>query len=90
MVWQDAVLLGLNLIFGLLLVPQIKELRDKKTAMNPISCTATLIALGILAATYATLNLWLAVVGDAIDVAAWGLLLGFSIKNKAYMPLEPI
>jgi hypothetical protein len=79
--WQDAAILCLNLAFGVLLIPQILDLHKKGTSMNISSGTATLAALGILWAIYATLGLWLAVCGDGIDIAAWGLLVGISIKN---------
>jgi hypothetical protein len=79
--WQDTVILVLNMVFGLTLVPQIRSLHRNKTSMSILSCGTTLAALLILGVTYASLSFWLAVCGDAIDVVAWSTLLGLSIKH---------
>jgi hypothetical protein len=50
--------------------------------MSIASASATVTGLIILGVTYATLNLWLSVGGDIIDITAWGMLVGLSIKNR--------
>jgi hypothetical protein len=77
--WQDVALLGVNLIFGFLLVPQIFDVYRKKQALNLITCITTAGALSLLCFIYASLGLWLAVTGDLIDVGAWVMLLILSI-----------
>ena len=82
MVWQDVGILSLNLVFGLLLIPQILDLKCNGTSMNVVSGTTTLAALMILGMIYGTLGLWLAVCGDGIDICAWMAVVGLSIRNK--------
>jgi hypothetical protein len=80
--WQDICILILNGVFGLMLLPQIKELYKKGTSLNLVSCVMTLSALIILGITYTTLGLVLAVCGNLIDVGAWAVLLVLSVRNR--------
>lgn len=79
--WQDVTILGIGLVFGFLLIPQIIDLHKNKTALNIVSCVATTAALAVLGFVYATLGLWLAVIGEAITTIAWLILTVLSVRN---------
>ncbi len=78
--WQDFVLTGTNLLFGFMLIPQLKDVIFNKHYLNIYSCTATFIGLCICNITLASLGLWLSAM--PICTVMWGLLLYFSWKNK--------
>ena len=78
--WQDFILTGTNLIFGFLLIPQLRDVITKKQSMNLWSCGFTFLGLCVVNITMATLQLWLAAI--PICTIAWGLLWFYSWKNK--------
>jgi len=78
--WQDFILTGTNLIFGVLLIPQLKDVITKNQSMNLWSCGFTFLGLCIVSITMTSLELWLAAI--PICTIVWGLLWYFSWKNK--------
>ena len=78
--WQDTVILLCSLVFGFLLIPQIRYMYRTKTSLNLTSSTTTLAALIVLGIVYATLNLPLAVVGSIITACAWAAITALSIR----------
>jgi uncharacterized protein with PQ loop repeat len=80
--WQDVTILGIGLVFGFLLIPQIIDLYKNKTALNIVSCVATTAALAVLGFVYSTLGLWLAVIGETITTIAWLVLTVQSVRNN--------
>lgn len=80
MMWQDFVLTGANLIFGFLLIPQLKDVITDKQSLNLWSCGFTFFGLCIVNVTMVTLKLWLAAI--PICTVIWGLLWFYSWRNK--------
>jgi len=78
--WQDYVLTCANLIFGFLLIPQLKDVVYNKHYLNLWSCGFTFFALCIVNITMLTLRLWLASI--PICTTVWGLLWFYSWRNK--------
>ena len=60
MMWQDTIILICSLVFGFLLIPQIRDMYKEKTGMNILSCATTFSFLVVLSCVYATLSLPLA------------------------------
>jgi len=83
MMWQDAVILICSLVFGFLLIPQIRDMYEEKTGMNILSCATTFSFLVVLTCVYATLSLPLAVLGGAIDAGAWAIISALSVKYRS-------
>ncbi|MGZ4921433.1 MAG: hypothetical protein ACXV3U_04455 [Halobacteriota archaeon] len=82
--WQDTVILICSLVFGFLLIPQMRSMYKTKLGMNLLSCTTTLAFLVVLSYTYATLSLPLAVFGGVIDAGAWAVITALSIKYRSH------
>ena len=80
MIWQDFVLTGTNILFGFMLIPQIKDIITNKHYLNLYTCTFTFIGLCICNITMASLGLWLS--ATPICTTAWGIILIYSYKNK--------
>jgi hypothetical protein len=78
--WQDTVILICSLVFGFLLIPQMRDMHREKTGMNILSCATTFSFLVVLSCVYATLSLPLAVLGGAIDAGAWAIITALSVK----------
>ncbi|MGZ4911257.1 MAG: hypothetical protein ACXVI1_11220 [Halobacteriota archaeon] len=81
--WQDTVLLICSLVFGFLLIPQMRDMYREKTGMNILSCATTFAFLVVLSFVYATLNLPLAVLGGVIDAGAWAIITALSVKYRS-------
>ena len=80
MIWQDFIITGTNLLFGFMLIPQLKDVIINKHYLNLWSCGFTFIGLCIVNVVMATLELWLSAI--PICTVMWGLLLYFSWRNK--------
>jgi len=80
MIWQDLVITSVNILFGVMLLPQLKDTIKKGHYMNLYSCGFTFIGLCICNITFATLELWLSAI--PICTVMWGLLLYYSWRNK--------
>lgn len=78
--WQDIVLMVMNLLFGVMLFPQLIDIIAHGKYMNLWTCLFVFLGLGIVNITMATLELWLSAM--PICTIMWGLLLYFSWKNK--------
>ena len=79
MVWQDIVITATNLLFGFMLIPQLKNVIIDKHYLNLWSCGLTFIGLMIVNITMVTLELWLSAI--PICTIMWLLLFIFSWKN---------
>lgn len=78
--WQDFILTGINASFGLLLLPQLKDVISHKHTLNLWTCGFTFFGLCITNVIMLTLKLWLATIPTGTIV--WGLLWFYSWKNK--------
>ena len=78
--WQDFVITATNLLFGFMLIPQLRDTIRYKKPMNLWSCGFTFFGLCIVNITMATLELWLSAI--PICTIMWGLLFYFSWRNK--------
>jgi hypothetical protein len=83
--WQDTVILICSLVFGFLLIPQIRDMHREKTGMNLLSSVTTLSFLVVLTCVYATLSLPLAVLGGVVDAGAWALITALSAKYRSQL-----
>ncbi len=80
--WQDTVILICSLIFGFLLIPQMRDMYRLKAGMNLLSCVTTTIALIVLTYAYASLELPLAVIGGVVNAAAWAVITMLSVRYR--------
>jgi len=80
--WQDYVIATVSLLFGFILLPQLKDVWCGKTVLNRYTAGLTTIGLYILAVTFFTLNLWVSVVAELFSGTVWLLLFLFSVINK--------
>ena len=82
MLWQDIVIALISILFGFILIPQLKDVWIGKTILNGFTAALTTVGLFILAATFFTLNLYISVVAETFSGIIWLLLFILSEKNK--------
>jgi hypothetical protein len=82
MLWQDIVIAVVSILFGFILIPQLKDVLSGKTIINGFTASLTTIGLFILALTFFTLNLYISVVAETFSGIIWLLLFILSVKNK--------
>ena len=82
MIWQDIVIAMVSLLFGFILLPQLKDAWHGKSILNVYTAGLTTIGLYILAGTFYTLNLWVSVTAELFSGTIWLLLFVFSYKYR--------
>jgi len=82
MLWQDIIIALVSLLFGFILLPQLKDVWSGKTILNSFTAALTTVGLFILAATFFTLNLWISVAAETFSGVIWLLLFILSSRNK--------
>lgn len=80
--WQDYVISIVSLLFGVILLPQLKDVWDGKTILNVYTAALTTLGLYILGITFFTLNLWISVISEFFSATVWLLLFILSLRNK--------
>lgn len=68
--WQDYVLAVGAFFFSIALIPSLRS-QDKPAVLTSI---LTAVTLAVFAVTFATLNLWLSAIAEAIGVVCWSVL----------------
>lgn len=82
MLWQDIVIAVVSILFGFILIPQLKDVWSGKTILNGFTAALTTIGLFILAITFFTLNLYISVAAETFSGIIWLLLFIFSARNN--------
>ena len=80
-IWQDIVIAFVSMLFGFILLPQLRDviLGD---SLNVYTAGFTTVGLFVLSATFYTLDLWISVIADIFSGIVWFLLFIFSIMHR--------
>jgi hypothetical protein len=81
-VWQDIVIAVVSILFGFILIPQLKDVWQGKSTLNLFTASLTTIGLYILAATFYTMQFWISFTAEIFSGTIWLLLFALSLKNK--------
>ena len=81
MIWQDVVIAVISILFGFILIPQLKDVW-KGGSLNVYTAGLTTIGLYILAATFVTMGFWISVIADIFSGTIWLLLFVLSVLHK--------
>jgi len=76
----DMILVCTNIMFGLMLIPQLKDVLIEKHYLNLYTCSFTFLGLVLCNLTMVSLELWLSAI--PLCTILWGVILYFSWKNK--------
>ena len=80
--WQDVVIGVVSVLFGFILLPQLRDVWHGKTILNIYTAGFTTVGLYILAFTFSTMGYWVSVTSEIISGTVWLLLFVLSIRNK--------
>jgi hypothetical protein len=80
--WQDVVIAVVSILFGFILIPQLRDVWQGKTTLNVYTAGFTTVGLYILMVTFYTMSFWISVVADFFTGTIWLLLFIFSLRNK--------
>lgn len=79
--WQDIMIATVSLMFGVILLPLLRDVWQGKTTLNLYTASLTTIGLFILTATFFTMHFWVSFIADFISGIIWFLLFIFSHRN---------
>lgn len=79
--WQDFAITGITVLFAVMLLPQLRDVISRGAVLNCFSAFFTSVFSYTLAMVFATLGLWISVVGQALVASVWLLLAYFSLRN---------
>lgn len=79
--WQDIVIAAVSLMFGVILIPQLRDVWHGKTILNLYTASLTTIGLFILVITFFTMGFWISFIADFFSGIIWFLLFILSIRN---------
>ncbi|RXE55663.1 hypothetical protein ABH15_05320 [Methanoculleus taiwanensis] len=81
MSWQDIGITVITILFSVMLLPQLRDVVSRGIVLNFFSALFTAILSTLMCLIFATLELWLSVVGQSLVAAVWMALAYFSVKN---------
>ena len=80
--WQDYVIAIVSVLFGFILIPQLKDVWHGKTILNIYTAGLTTIGLYVLGITFFTLDMWISFGAEFFSGTIWLLLFVLSVRNK--------
>jgi hypothetical protein len=80
--WQDIVIAVVSILFGFILIPQLKDVWRGKSTLNLFTASLTTIGLYILAITFFTMQFWISFTAEIFSGTIWLLLFALSFNNK--------
>ncbi|MDV2481918.1 hypothetical protein F8E02_07820 [Methanoculleus sp. Wushi-C6] len=79
--WQDFAITGITVLFAVMLLPQLRDVISRGAVLNFFSALFTSLLGYAMAMVFATLGLWISVIGQGLVATAWMLLAYFSLRN---------
>ncbi|KAF5051295.1 MAG: hypothetical protein KO254_13110 [Methanoculleus marisnigri] len=79
--WQDFAITGITVLFAVMLLPQLRDVLSRGAVLNFFSALFTSLLGYSMALVFATLGLWISMVGQGLVATVWMLLACFSLRN---------
>ena len=80
--WQDYAIAIVSVLFGFILLPQLRDTWRGKTILNLYTASLTTIGLYVLGITFYRLHMWVSFGAEFFSGTVWFLLFLFSFRNK--------
>ena len=81
MSWQDIAITVITFLLAIMLIPQLQDVMQRGAVINFFTASITSILAYGLCIIFASLGLWISVIGQSSVATLWLLLAYFSIKN---------
>jgi len=79
--WQDYVIAFVSLLFGVILLPQLKDVW-RGQSLNLFTAGLTTVGLFVLVLTFATMEYWVSMIADTISGTIWLFIFLLSWKHR--------
>ena len=79
--WHDIVIAVVSILFGFILLPQLRDVWNGKSILNLYTASLTTIGLYTLAVTFFTMQFWISFIAELFSGTVWLLLFVFSFNN---------
>ncbi len=81
MSWQDIAITIITFLLAVMLLPQLQDVLYRGAVMNFFTASFTSFLAYILCVVFASLGLWISVIGQTTVASIWFLLAYFSVRN---------
>ncbi len=78
---HDIVIAIVSFMFGIILIPQLKDVYRHGAVLNLYTSSITTIGLIVLTVNFFVMGFWISFAADFLNSVVWGLIFIFSIKN---------
>ena len=78
---HDVIIAVVSLMFGVILLPQLRDVWHGKTSLNLYTSSLTTIGLIILTINFYAMEFWISFIADFFSAIVWFLLFVFSMRN---------
>jgi hypothetical protein len=79
---HDIIIAVVSLLFGFILLPQLRDVYRKKIVLNLYTSSLTTIGLIILTINFLIMGFWISFIADFFNSVVWFLLFYLSLRNK--------
>ena len=79
---HDIIIAMVSLLFGIILLPQLKDVLKGNISLNLYTASLTTFGVGILTINFFIMGFWISFIADFFSTIVWFLLFFFSYKNK--------
>jgi len=81
---HDIIIALVSLLFGFILLPQLRDVYKKKTILNLYTAILTTLGLIILTANFFLMGFWISFIADFFNSIVWLFIFVFSYRNIKY------
>jgi hypothetical protein len=78
---HDIIIAVVSFLFGFILLPQLKDVWNRKTSLNLYTASLTTVGLVILTVNFFLMEFWISFVADFFNSVVWFLLFVLSMRN---------
>jgi len=78
---HDVIIAVISLLFGFILLPQLRDVYKKKIVLNLYTSSLTTIGLIVLTANFFVMEFWISFIADFFNAIVWFLLFVLSYRN---------
>ena len=79
---HDIIIAIVSLLFGIILIPQLKDVIKGKISLNLYTASLTAVGVGILTVNFFIMGFWISFIADFFSTIIWSLLFILSYRNK--------
>ena len=78
---HDIVIAVVSLLFGFILLPQLRDVYKKKIVLNLYTSSLTTVGLIVLTINFFVMGFWISFIADFFNAVVWFLLFILSYRN---------